>query len=260
MPQVAHVVALDRLIDPDERNAPHPSLITQLRRIIRHALSQHSDGIQPDSRLFHDLHTLLSKRLLSAIPRINHTVAMTVTAPGIAVTRDLIDFTLKAVECGAVSWDKWDKVTVAVAFHRIGDVFPEKHAACIRKGLPILATTTFPAFENIHSTAVELWKVHHAPGCCDLQCLDDTIANLVAHADAYDEEESPATSNRASYREQLFSKFTVLNNLLWATMALPDDAQNHILSMTVEPVSGPVPSSHNENRTETQSVICSTAK
>jgi hypothetical protein len=245
MPRVAHLVALDHLLDPDERAAPHPVLIAQLRRIIRHALSQHSDGTQHDSPLFHELHTLLSKRLFCAVPRINQTIAFTVTASGIALSRDLVDFVMKGVECGALSWDKWDKATMAVAFHRIGSLFPEKHAACIRMGLPIPTYTWPAASENIFFTAVELWKVHHAPGCCNLTSLDDTIANLVAHADTYDDGEphpcrSLALSSRASYREQLLSKITVLNNLLCAMVTLYDHPHTYILSMTVDPVSGPV--------------------
>lgn len=237
MPRVVHLVALDRLIDPTETKACHPHLLAQLRRIIRHAIRQHVDGSHPDSRLFHDLHTLVPRRMLGAIPCINRTVAMAITAPGSVVSSDFVDFVLKAVEYGAVLWDKWDTVSVAVAFHRIGSLYPEKHAACIHRGSTI--RTEVQSFRTVYPTAIELWKVHHAPGACNLLQLDQTIANLVAHSDAYIGDDE-AISHRAAYREQLLANHTVLNHLLLATATL-FSTHKHIVSMSVEPVTGPVP-------------------
>lgn len=263
LPRVAHLVALDRLIDPEAARAPHPHLLAQLRRIIRHAIGQHADGYHPDSRLFHELYTLIPRRMLCAIPRINQTVGMAITAPGVVVSADFVDFVLKAVEYGALSLDKWDTVTVAVAFHRIASLFPEKHAACIHLGasVPTNRTEVRP-FRTVYSTAVELWRVHHAPGACNLLRLDETIANLVTYSDAYNDDEE-AAGYRAAYREQLLANHTVLNHLLVATATL-FGSHKHIVSMSVEPVTGPVPIPNQRgmewNRAARQPIICPTAR
>lgn len=233
MPSVKDLVELDNILDHTKAEVPSSTLISHLRRIIRSALSVQLDGRRPDAAalLFHQINCGITKRLLKEVRRISHTVAGAIVdcRANMCMSAEFVDFLVKAIECGSVFIEQWNKDAVAIVFHRIGYLHPQKHAAFISMGLPTNHNNS-QSFKSVLPIVMDMWKVHHAPGECNMHCLDETIANLLVFPDLDEWMKSI----------QLVDDVTVLNNLLLASMVMHTTHQ-HVIPAVVDVVPGIVP-------------------
>ena len=186
LPPLTDLIALDRMLDPNGRQPPKSEIVAQLRRIIKVAISLHTGGCDPSAaaRMFEQINTLVTPRLLRAVPRISNTITDAIAS--IRITSEMVDFFINAVNIGFLSLRTWDAETTSTVFHRIGTLCPAKHAACIRMGLSFCGTTPTQRhhpFQTIVPIMLDVWKHHHPSRMYNISNLDENIADLAAHRD-----------------------------------------------------------------------------